>query len=271
MFERKKRDRHDTSQDAPADVSVAGAEEPAPTTVSTIDDEARPAEDERPATPEQPDEPPSPAGEDPAWPEDDGVGILGVRRDPDREARAQRDELGEQAARDTFGGMNPGAAFFGWLVALSCTALVSGFIGAVVAGVSGALDVDQSAAERAAGTIGVVAACVFLVVAAIGWYAGGYVAGRMSRFDGGRQGLGVWLIGLLAMVAAVAVGAVFGTQYNVLDRANLPQLPVSGSDASTGALVAGGAFLLVTLVAAVAGGKVGRRYHRKVDRAHLAD
>lgn len=203
--------------------------------------------------------------------DDEGVSLLGRRPDPERDAREEREALGRQAARDSFGGMNPGAAFFGWMVALSCTALATGVIGALVAGVGGALDVSQSAAERAAGTIGIVAACVFLVVAAIGWYAGGYVAGRMSRFDGGRQGLGVWLIGLLAMVAAVGVGAMFGTQYNALDRSQLPQLPISGSEASTGALIAGGAFLLVTLVASVAGGKVGRRYHSKVDRAHLVD
>lgn len=271
MFERrKKRDQHDPAQQAPADVSVAGDDEAATTTVSTID--------ERPT-----DEPASERDATFAWSPDDGgpdhgrdeglegVGVLGVRRDQVREARAHRDELGRQAAKDTFGGMNPGAAFFGWLVALSCTALATGFLGALAATVGGALDVDQSAAERAAGTIGVVAASVFLVVAAIGWYAGGYVAGRMSRFDGGRQGLGVWLIGLLAMVAAVGVGALFGTQYNVLDRADLPQLPVSGGQASTGALVAGAAFLLVTLVASVVGGKVGRRYHQKVDRAHLVD
>lgn len=262
MFERrKKRDQHDPAPQAPADVSVAGADQASPTTVSTLDEPPI----DGPTTGEPT------VGEGPSGDLDASEGVLGVRRDPDREARAEREELGRRAAKDTFGGMNPGAAFFGWLVALSCTALVTGFVGALVATVGGALDVDQSAAERAAGTIGVVAACVFLVVAAIGWYAGGYVAGRMSRFDGGRQGLGVWLIGLLAMVAAVGVGALFGTQYNVLDRADLPQLPISGDQASTGALVAGAAFLLVTLVASVVGGKVGRRYHHKVDRAHLVD
>ena len=33
-------------------------------------------------------------------------------------------------------------------------------------------------------------------------YGGGYVAGRMARFDGGRQGFRVWLLGLLVTIAA---------------------------------------------------------------------
>jgi len=106
-------------------------------------------------------------------------------------------------------------------------------------------------------------------VVAVAYYAGGYVAGRMSRFDGGRQGLGVWLIGLAAMVIGGAIGAAFGTQYNVLDRIDLPQLPFSDYEASIGAAVTGGVLLLVTLVTALAGGKAGRDYHRRVDAAHL--
>jgi len=49
-------------------------------------------------------------------------------------------------------------------------------------------------------------------------------SGRMSRFDGARQGVGVWVMGFV-----------------------------------------------VTLVAAVLGGKAGERYHRKVDRTITGD
>jgi len=80
----------------------------------------------------------------------------------------------------------------------------------------------------------------------------------------------VWLIGLVVMVIAGVIGAVFGSEYNVLDRVDLPQLPVSDADANMGALVTGAAVLLVSLIAALAGGKVGRNYHSKVDAAHVA-
>ena len=49
--------------------------------------------------------------------------------------------------------------------------------------------------------LGLGGAIALLVVLMIAYYAGGYVAGRMSRFDGARQGLGTWAIGLIVTVA----------------------------------------------------------------------
>jgi hypothetical protein len=40
---------------------------------------------------------------------------------------------------------------------------------------------------------------------------------------------------------------------------------------TTGALITLGLVVLGTLIAAIAGGKVGQRYHRKVDRAGYVD
>lgn len=165
--------------------------------------------------------------------------------------------------------MNTGVDFFGWLVAVAVSTLLTGIIGALVAAISETADISQTEAERQAGTIGIAAAVVLVLVVGLGYYTGGYVAGRMSRFDGARQGLGVWLIGLVVMIIAGVTGAVFGREYNVLDRVDLPQLPVSDSDASMGALITGAALLLVSLIAALAGGRVGRNYHSKVDAAHL--
>jgi hypothetical protein len=173
---------------------------------------------------------------------------------------------GHEEARDRFGGINWGAAFFGWLVAVGLTILLTGIVGAVAAAVSDSTNVTQSEAERQAGTIGIVAGVVLLVVLAIAYYAGGYVAGRMSRFDGGKQGLAVWLIGLVVTLLAIGLGAVFGNEYNIFDRVNLPRLPISTDDLSTGGLITAAAVLVVSLLAAMLGGKVGHRYHDKVDR-----
>jgi hypothetical protein len=190
--------------------------------------------------------------------------------DLDDEVKARHvDERGREAAREEFGGMNTVADFFGWLVAVAVATLLTGIIGALVAGISDTADIRQSEAAREPGTIGIVSAVVLVIVVGVGYFAGGYVAGRMSRFDGARQGLGVWLIGLIVMVVAGVTGAVFGRQYNWLDRVDLPQLPISNDDASTGALITGAALLLVSLLAALAGGKVGRNYHSKVDAAQL--
>ena len=106
---------------------------------------------------------------------------------------------------------------------------------------------------------------------ALAYYCGGYVAGRMSRFDGGRQGFGTWLVGLVVTLLVGAAGAIFGSQYNVFDKLNLPRIPIKEGDLATGGAIALAALVLATLLAAIVGGKVGQRYHRRVDRAAPVD
>jgi hypothetical protein len=118
-----------------------------------------------------------------------------------------------------------------------------------------------------AGTLGIGGGIAVLVVLFLAYLAGGYVAGRMSRFDGARQGIAVWVIGLLVVIVLAVAGAVLGAQYNVLQQLNLPRIPVDEGTATTAGLITLVAILLVTLLGAVIGGKVGERYHRKVDRA----
>jgi hypothetical protein len=182
------------------------------------------------------------------------------RRDPGREV------TGAELQRDRFGGTNWGAAFFGWLVAVAVTVLLTGLVGAAAAAVGRENDLTTDQLADNAGTTGIAAAVTVLVILVLAYYTGGYVAGRMSRFDGGRQGLATWLLGLLATVVAVGVGVAFGSQYDVLDRVDLPSLSVPTEEVGMGGLVAAAAILLGTLLAALAGGKVGRRYHRRVDR-----
>jgi hypothetical protein len=178
---------------------------------------------------------------------------------------AGEQRAGDDDARDRFGGLNLGAAFFGWLVAVAISLLLTSIVGAVVAAGS-STQVTQSQTQRQAGTIGLVSAIVLVVVLMLGYYTGGYVAGRMSRFDGGRQGMGVWLIGLLVTVFAIILGAVFGSAYNILDRVDLPRIPVSTSTLGWGTVITAVAVVLLTLLAAITGGKVGHRYHDRVDR-----
>ena len=181
-------------------------------------------------------------------------------------AREREARPGEGEARDKFGGVNLGACIFGWLVAIAVAILLTGIIGAIAAAISDTAQVTQNEAEREAGTIGVTAAVVLIVVLLLGYYCGGYVAGRMSRFDGGRQGVAVWVIGLLVTIVAVALGAIFGDQYNVLDRVNLPRIPLSTDKLTGGAVITGLLVLVGTLLAAMLGGIVGHRYHNRVDR-----
>lgn len=184
-------------------------------------------------------------------------------RDVRREAVADH-RRGE--AKERFGGMNLGAAFFGWLVAIGMAAILVGIVGAVATAIGSNLSLSQADARQDAGGYGLAAAITLGVVLFLAYYAGGYVAGRMSRFDGARQGLGVWLVGLLVTLLVAAVGAVAGSQYDVLSRVDLPSIPVSGSTATWGGVITLVAVVVLTAVAAVLGGLAGHRYHTKVDR-----
>jgi hypothetical protein len=177
----------------------------------------------------------------------------------DRDARLRQ--------RDEYGGFNWGAAFFGWLVAIGMGVLLT----AIVAAAGTAIGLNSGASAGDADTIGIVGGALLIAVAVIAYYCGGYVAGRMSRFDGARQGFGVWAFGLLMTLLIAAAGAIFGDQYNVFEELNLPRIPVSLSDLTTGGVIALVAITLGSLLAAIAGGKVGERYHRKVDRAALGN
>lgn len=183
-----------------------------------------------------------------------------------RERRLDEERALEARRREEFGGLNLGADFFGWLVAVAVTLLLTGIIGAILTGVNSSVSITQDAAERSAGTIGIASAILLLVVLMIGYYFGGYVAGRMSRFDGGRQGLGVWLIGLVVTALVVVIGLIFGNEYDVFRRVDLPSLPIPTDTATIGGLITLAAVVLGTLLAAMVGGKAGQRYHRKVDR-----
>ena len=122
-----------------------------------------------------------------------------------RPTRGYRDGVdpaaAQEARKERFGGLNAGAAFFGWLVAIAVSVLLTGIIGAIAAAVGSNAQVTQADATANAGNIGLVAAIVLLVVLMIGYYCGGYVAGRMSRFYGTSQGLGVWITGFVVTIA----------------------------------------------------------------------
>jgi hypothetical protein len=167
--------------------------------------------------------------------------------------------------REEFGGVNWGSAFFGWLVAVGMAALLLGILSAAGAAF-GLGDVSDAEAEENAETIGIVGGILLIAVLGVAYYCGGYVSGRMSRFDGGRQGLAVWALGLAVAIVLAVAGALFGAEYNVLERLNLPRIPVEEGSLTAGAAVALGLVLLVTLLVATGGGKAGERFHRKVDR-----
>ena len=182
-------------------------------------------------------------------------------------APAPRDVHARQ--REEFGGINWGAAFFGWLVAIGVAALLTSILSAAGAAIGLTESSPSQAGSQAqsnADTVGIVGGIVLLVILGLAYYAGGYVAGRMSRFDGPRQGIATWVIGLIVTVVLAVAGVLLGAKYNVLSQLNLPRIPVDEGSLTTGGLIALVAIVVVTLLAAIAGGKQGTHYHRKIDR-----
>ena len=194
------------------------------------------------------------------------AGTATAERPPRRRVTDRAAEEAQVRRREEFGGLNWGAAFFGWLVAIGLAALLVAIVAA--AGTALGLSEFSGAEARAnAETIGIGGGILLVAILALAYFAGGYVAGRMSRFDGARQGVGVWVLGLLATIALAIAGVIGGSEYNVLERLDLPRIPIEEGDLTTGGAIALGAVLVATLLAAVFGGRAGHRYHRRVDAA----
>jgi hypothetical protein len=154
---------------------------------------------------------------------------------------------------ERYGGSKLGSAFFGWLVAVGLTVLLGVLAGAVMSAVG--------ANGPRTGTV------VTVAVLVVGYYAGGYVAGRLARFDGARNGFLSWVVGVVATVVLGVLAAFVGAQYDVLSRVQLPTMPVGFEQVTVANLAVLAVALTGTLVAAVLGGKAGEGFHRRVDRA----
>jgi len=161
--------------------------------------------------------------------------------------------------RERFGGSKVGAAFFGWLVAIGMSVLLSGLVALALAA--------WRPAATDATTVGFTSMGTVIAVLAIGYLAGGYVAGRLARFDGARNGLLAWLLGLIVTVLAGIATAVVGANTDLSAVVRLPVIPVDASTMTVGGAVLIAVTVLVTALAAALGGKLGERFHRRVDRA----
>jgi hypothetical protein len=171
-----------------------------------------------------------------------------------------------EAQRAEFGGLDWPAAFFGWLVAIGIATLLVAVLGAAGAALGITEMGSTSDVAAKADTIGVAGGVLLLVALLIAYYAGGYVAGRMARFDGLRQGVAVWFIALAVTVLLALAGLVLGSEYNVFEQLDLPRIPVDEGTVTTGGIIALAAVAVGTLLAAVLGGRSGERYHRRIDR-----
>jgi len=172
--------------------------------------------------------------------------------------------------KEQFGGMKFGCSFFGWLTATGTAVLLSALLAAIgtALGVNGTFGAQPTTDPQDIRTLGLVSGIVLLVVVLIAYFAGGYVAARMARFSGLKQGFGVWLWAVIFTIVLVVLGLIAGNSLDLLSRANgLPQLPVNQGTLTSGGIITLVSIALISLVGALLGGLAGMRYHRRVDRA----
>lgn len=175
--------------------------------------------------------------------------------------------------RAAYGGIKWGSAFFGWLTAMGLAIVLTALVTAAGTALGLANDVNTTddvanAVSGNASTIGIAGAIAVLLIILVSYFAGGYVAARMARLDGARQGFAVWVWSIAITLVLGLVALVVGNQYDVLGQLNtFPRIPIDTATVSTMGLVALVLAVVVSLVGALLGGLAGMSYHRRLDAA----
>jgi len=176
----------------------------------------------------------------------------------------------EDRLRDMYGGVDWLASFLGFVFAI-----VAGLIFSLVAGlVLAPLGLSLNLGEGEIGAAAITGLVLMAILVFLTYFFGGYVAGRLARFDGGRNGAMLLLWTGVAVLVLALVNAVLSNflpsgivegidnlvQNNVLSTiGGLSQLGIVG-------IVVLVAALLVALVGGFLGGRLGGRYHAEIDR-----
>jgi hypothetical protein len=186
------------------------------------------------------------------------------RNHPPRVVGAETDLA---SIRDRFGGADLVAGILGMFTALGVLVL----LGALIAAGAGGIDyqVNQIDLDGNLQEVEVIGAIVAIVVIFAAFFVGGWAAGRIARFDGGANGLGVALWFILLVAIFGAIGIWFGSEYNAFAAVDLPNwFGQLGADEVTLKSVAGAvAGIVAALLGGYIGGEVGEQYHKRVDAA----
>jgi hypothetical protein len=191
-----------------------------------------------------------------------------MTEEPDvlRSAGSVRTER-HQTLLDRYGGFDWLASFLGFSVAVFFLTVLLGIVGAII-GVAGfqmgaTVPPIGSAIPGATQQLGIAGLVASLIALFLAYLIGGYAAGRLARYDGVKNGLGVvlWTV-LIALILAI-LGTILGASFNVASQLNLQ---VDAGMLTTVGLISLAVTLLVMLLAAALGGFMGERYHRAIDR-----
>lgn len=176
-------------------------------------------------------------------------------------------ELREARLREVYGGVDWLASFIGCVFALVCSGILLSFATLVMVNLLGlAIELGGSPIDAAMITSLVVIGLVLFIA----YFLGGYVAGRLARFDGGRNGAATVLWGiLLSVLLALFVGLLPGLEFAQEFVLNSVVPAVSGlAEAGLAGLGIVVGALLLELLGGFLGGRLGNSYHTRIDETY---
>jgi len=178
---------------------------------------------------------------------------------PDR-----RPEL--SGVRSRFGRGDIVASLLGMLTALGTMVFLGALFAAGAANVELQLNLLTDGALNEVEIVGAIAAAAVIFVS---FLLGGIAAGRISRYDGGLNGMGAALWFLLLLAVFAALGAWVGDEYNAFAAADLPNwvAQIDVDDVTGAAIVMSIVSVVLMFLGGYLGGRIGESYHRRVDAA----
>ena len=176
----------------------------------------------------------------------------------------------EDRLRDMYGGLDWLASFLGFVFSVVLAAVFSAVAGLVL--VPFGFPPDLSGGKLGASILtglAVLGVLIFLT-----YFFGGYVAGRLARFDGGRNGAMVLLWTFIVVLILALVAVVFSGFLPAAAAATVSNV-AHGAASMVGNLAGAGvvgiatavAALLLALLGGFLGGRLGSRYHTEIDRS----
>jgi hypothetical protein len=171
------------------------------------------------------------------------------------ESRRDRRALAADAG---FGSLSIGSVLAGVLVAYGAFAVLVGIAAAIVDALN--IDTDITTDYEQLGIVGGLIVAGILLVS---YLFGGYVAGRMARRAGVRNGL---LVAVLGLAIAAAVAALVRHSDAETINSNLRSLgvPTTADEYGQAFTVAGIASLVAIFIGSLLGGSLGERWHGKL-------
>jgi len=176
----------------------------------------------------------------------------------------------EEYLRDIYGGVDWLASFVGFIF----TALFASLLGIGAAlFLLLPLGLRQSLSDGQLDSTAITGIAVIASVGFLSFLLGGYISGRMARYDGARNGAMVLLWAILIVALLLVLSGVFGQAISETPAGDFVREALDFGFATvelmnglgvSGAVVSGGV-ALAALLGGMFGGQLGSRYHREID------